>query len=321
MKKIETKLYQYDEKIRDARIKSQLSKKAKFLWFVKKNNKILMYSFLVLYALLSLFPFFWSLTGSFNHHEDLSSVGLNPIPVNGWTLDNYNYLFSSAAMKRNLGLWMKNSFIYAIGTSTLNVFFNFLAGYGLARIKFRGKNLILWYLIVGMMIPAQITQIPQLIILIKMGVIGGNISNSIFFIGIIFTGMTSAPWVFMVRQFYLNISPSVEEAASLDGLTTFGVFFKISLKQLIPLMATMWTLIFMAAWNNYIMFTLWAGGDPARMTMTAGLQTITAAAYQVPPSVLKAATLAATNLAILPVMLVYFASLYFQRRVAIEGEK
>ena len=283
-------------------------------------SKLIIYSSLIIWTLVCLFPFFWAISASFNRYQDISSVGLNPIPSKP-TLQNYEFLFNSDFTSTNIQTWFRNSFIYATSTALLNIFFDFLAGYGLARIKFKGRKIVYWYLIVGMMIPAQVTQIPQLILLIRMNFIGSNISDTRFFIGIIFTGMTSATWIFLIRQFFINQSKSVEEAARMDGLSLFGTLTRISFRQMIPLITTIFTMVFMAAWNNFIMFTLWSGGDPNRMTLVAGLQVVGESAFAIAPDFVKTVTLAATNLVVIPVILLYLSSLWFQRKSVIEGEK
>lgn len=308
--------------LRAERLKHESLRKDKFATFFNSHKKVIIYIVLLFWLACSIYPFIWAMIAPFNHYTDISSLGINPIPKHGWTTENYDFLFQNSIVSKNMSKWLSNSFIYSICNATVNVFFNFLAGFALSRIAFRSKKMVLWYLLAGTMIPAQVTQIPQLIILIKMGVIGSNVAESKFFIGIIFTSMTSATWVFMARQYYMNIGVSAEEAGSLDGLSTFGTFFRISLRQVIPLMATMWTLIFMAGWNNYIMFTIWSGGDVDRMNLTAGLGTVGNIASQLKdPTFGKVITLTATNVAALPVMIVYLLSLYFQKKQVIEGEK
>lgn len=310
------------QEIQLQRLKHESIRKDKFRKFFEAHKRIIIYGVLIIWLVASIYPFIWALIAPFNDYTKVSTLGLNPIPKDGWTTENYRFLFENSIVSGNMTKWLSNSFIYSICNATVNVFFNFLAGFALSRIAFRSKKAILWYLLAGTMIPAQVTQIPQLIILINMGVIGSNVAESKFFMGIIFTSMTSATWVFMARQYYMNIGVSAEEAGSLDGLSTFGTFFRISLRQVIPLMATMWTLIFMAGWNNYIMFTIWSGGDVGRMNLTAGLGVVGSIATQLrDPAFGKVMTLTATNIAALPVMAVYLMSLYFQKKQVIEGEK
>ena len=306
--------------LRDRRKKRQFDKKNSRKKFLNISIRTWVYILLIVWALVCLFPFIWGALAPMNDYTEVKTLGINPIPKH-WTLDNYKMLFEDPQTRKNLGNWMFNSFFYGTINATLNVFFNFLAGYALARIKFKGKNLIFWYLIVGTMIPAQVTQIPQLIILINLGTVSAQTNDMIFLLSIVMTGMTSATWIFLSRQFYLNIGVSAEEAGVLDGLTTFGAFFKISLRQMIPLMATMWTMIFMFSWNNYVMFTLMAGNDPDRQILTSGLNIIGDKAGHGNPDLGLAITLAATNIVVLPLIIVYVTSLFFQKKTLVEGEK
>lgn len=308
--------------VRNKRLRYESNKSTNIKKWIRANSKVIIYTLLIAWLIASIFPFAWAFIASFNHYPNMSKIGINPIPKDGWTTENFKFLFNDELTRSHISKWLVNSLVFSILSAILNVVFNFLAGYALARIAFRGKKLYLWYMIAGMIIPGQVTQVPQLIILIKMGVIGDKATDAIFFAGIIFTAMTSASWVFMVRQFYLNIGPSTEEAGQLDGLSTFGVFWRISLRQMVPLMATMFAIIFMGCWNNFVMFTLWSGGSADRMNMVAGLTTVGKQASTIGgPNQALAVTLAATNIAVIPVLITYFASLYFQRKQVIEGEK
>ena len=306
--------------LRDRRNKRQFDGKNKRKKFLNISIRTWMYILLVLWAIVCLFPFVWGAIAPMNNYTQIRTLGINPIPKH-WTLDNYKMLFQDPQTSKNLGHWLFNSFFYGTLNATLNVFFNFLAGYALARIKFKGKNLIFWYFILGTMIPAQVTQIPQLIILINLGTVSADTNDIIFLMSIVMTGMTSATWIFLSRQFYLNIGVSAEEAGALDGLSTFGAFFRISLRQMLPLMATMWTMIFMFSWNNYVTFTLMAGRNENRQILTSGLSILGDKVGHGDPDLGLAVTLAATNIVVLPLVIVYITSLFFQRGTLVEGEK
>lgn len=304
--------------IRDRREYREGKRKDKNRFITFCASRTFVHIILVFWAFISMFPFIWAFIASFNSPSELADIGINPIPDN-WTTGNYVEIFSNNYLKDNFGTWFANGMIFAVLTASLNVFFNFLAGYGLARIHFKGKNLVLWYFIVGMMIPGQICQWPQLVILVKMGFMDANVPTAIWFIGITFTGMTSAMFVFLIRQVFLTRGNSAEEAATMDGLSTFGAFFKISLRMMIPLMATQWAMIFMGSWNNFVQFVLWSGGRDDRMNLVSAFGQIGGAFND--PNLARGVTLAASNLSIIPPLLVYLGSLYFQKKTLIEGEK
>ncbi len=286
---------------------------------INRVTKIVLYIFLALYALISFYPLIWAMVSSFVDPDKLSSIGLWPVPKNAaLTTENYKSLFGNPLTSQYASAWIATSFIYAFSNATINCFFNFLAGYALARISFKGRKFVIWYILVALMVPVQATQIPQLFILIKIGIINPYQSNFIWFLGILTTGMTSGVLIFMVRQFYVNQSASIEEAGMIDGLSRFKIFFKVSLRSMLPLLATQWAMIFIGSWNNFIMFTLWASGDPSRMTITAAFNILADSKYG---SAGTGRLLAATNLSILPVLAVYIISLKFQRKVMIDGEK
>ncbi|CAM9128079.1 carbohydrate ABC transporter permease [Mycoplasma marinum] len=297
----------------------EFEKKLKRTNKINKVIKLLLYFFLAAYALISFYPLFWALISSFVESDKLKGIGIWPIPAGSkLTTENYNSLFTNPLTKQYATSWLMTSVIYSLSNATINCFFNFLAGYALARISFKGRKIVIWYIIVALMIPVQATQVPQLYILIKLGFIDPYQSNFIWFIGILTTGMTSGVLIFMVRQFYVNQSASIEEAGMIDGLSRFKVFLKVSIRSMLPLLATQWAMIFIGSWNNFIMFTLWASGDPTRMTITAAFNILADSKYG---SSGTGRLLAATNLSILPVLAVYVISLKFQRKVMIDGEK
>lgn len=283
----------------------------------QKISKYVLYSFLVLYILISVYPFLWAFYVSFANPNTLPSLGLFP-NVKDFTTANYSSLFTNPLTGEFFGTWLSNSVLYSIANASINAFFNFLAGYSLARIKFKAKKAIVWYILAALMVPVQATQVPQLTILIRLGFINAETPTLLWFVGIMTTGMTSGVLIFMVRQFYLNQSPSIEEAGLIDGLGRFQVFTKVSLRSMLPLLATQWTMVFIGSWNNFIMFTLWANGMPERMNLMSAFTLMAQTRFGNDG---QGRALAAANISIIPVLSVYVLSLKYQRKVMVDGEK
>lgn len=284
------------------------------------TSKTILYTFLALYALVSLYPFIWAFIVSFANPNRIPDIGISPFVQNpGWTVDNYSSLFSNPTVGKYVGSWLGTSVLYSTLNATLNCFFNFLAGYALARMTFKGRNFIVWYIIVALMVPVQATQIPQYLILIKMNVINKNTPYGIWMVGILSTGLTSGILIFQVRQFYLNQSASIEEAGLIDGLSRFKVFLKISLKSMLPVLAMQWAAVFIGSWNNFIMFQLYSVGNPEYFNLQTGMSLV--ASSKDDPYGSQGRAIAATNMSVLPVIAVYIISLHFQKRVMVNGEK
>jgi multiple sugar transport system permease protein len=223
--------------------------------------KILLYTLLILYAVITLIPFLWALSASFKSLAEISSGESNFFPKN-FTLDNYKLIFLQEPLFLR---WLFNSIIIAVSVTALNLLFNTMAGYALARLRFAGKSF--WFLLIltVLAVPAQITLIPTFLILKTLGWL-----NS--YQGMIIPSMVNATFIFMMRQFFVNFPKELEEAAALDGLTQFGIFRRIVLPLAKPALAAQAVFVFMSSWNNFLLPVVILF-DPEMFTLPLGLNT------------------------------------------------
>ncbi|WP_368985778.1 carbohydrate ABC transporter permease [Caldifermentibacillus hisashii] len=229
---------------------------------MKKENKtlkIIIYILLIGYSLLTLFPFAWSILTSFKTTAEI--VGGNSILPEQWSLDGYQTVFSS-----QFPTWIGNSLIVGIIVTVLNLVFNTMAGYALARIDFRGKNVLFGLLLLLIMIPSQVTMIPLYIVISNLGLIDTHGS-------LIFTAMINISYIFMMRQFFINFPKDVEEAATIDGLSRLGTFFKVVLPNAKGAVATQAVFVFMGIWNEFMKPLLFIS-SPDKYMLTQGLNAI-----------------------------------------------
>ncbi|RIW29114.1 carbohydrate ABC transporter permease [Bacillus salacetis] len=268
-------------------------------------SKRLLYIILVAYAVTTLIPFFWALSSSFKTLEEIVSGTLNFLPKN-FTLDNYKQIFIEQDL---FPRWMLNSLIIA-GTGTfLNIIFNSMAGYALARLTFPGKKALFIIILAVLMIPAQVTMIPNYLILKELGWL-----NS--YQGMIVPAMINATFIFMMRQFFVNFPKELEEAAQIDGLSRLGIFFKIVLPLAKPALAAQAIFVFMGFWNDF-MRPLIIMTDTEMYTLPLGLNTFKGQ-YVSYWNYIMAASMAFT----LPVLLIYaFFNKYFIKGVSFTGGK
>lgn len=223
--------------------------------------KWLLYGVLTIYALITLIPFLWALSASFKPLSEIISGEPNFFPKN-FTLDNYQQIF----LKEPLFLrWLFNSVLIAVSVTALNLLFNSMAGYALARLQFAGRNF--WFLLIlaVLAVPIQITLIPTFLILKAIGWL-----NS--YQGMIVPGMVNATFIFMMRQFFVNFPKELEEAGELDGLNTFGIFRHIILPLAKPALAAQAVFVFMGSWNNFLLPVVILF-DPEMFTLPLGLNT------------------------------------------------
>jgi multiple sugar transport system permease protein len=218
----------------------------------------ILYGVLVVYALITLIPFLWALSASFKPLAEIANGGINLIPKQ-FTLDNYRQIFQEPLFLR----WFFNSAVIAVSVTLCNLLFNSMAGYALARLRFRGRRTWFFLILAVLAIPAQITLIPTFLILKALGWL-----NS--YQGMIVPAMVNATFIFMMRQFFVNFPKELEEAAQLDGLNRFGIFWHIVIPLAKPALAAQAIFVFMGSWNNFltpvvILF------DPEMFTLPLGL--------------------------------------------------
>ena len=225
------------------------------------NCQVLVYVVLTLYAIVTLVPFLWALSASFKPLSEIVSSEPNFLPKN-FTLDNYKQIFQQEPLFLR---WLFNSVVIATSVTILNLLFNSMAGYALARLRFAGRHFWFFLILAVLAVPAQVTLIPTFLILKAMGWL-----NS--YQGMIVPSMVNATFIFMMRQFFINFPRELEEAAQLDGLNTFGIFRHIVLPLAKPALAAQAIFVFMGSWNNFLLPVVILF-DPEMFTLPLGLNT------------------------------------------------
>lgn len=268
-------------------------------------GKVLMYALLTIYAIITLIPFLWALGSSFKTLSEIASGAINFFPKN-FTFDNYKQIFLEQKL---FPRWFFNSVFIAVVGTVLNLLFNSMAGYALARLSFPGKKPLFIAILAVLMIPSQITLIPNYLILKEFGWLNT-------YQGMIVPAMINATFIFMMRQFFINFPKELEEAAAIDGLTRFGVFFKIVLPLARPALAAQSIFVFMGFWNDF-MRPLILMSDPSMFTLPLGLNTFKGQ-YISYWNYIMAASMVFT----LPVLLIYgFFNRYFIKGISFTGGK
>ncbi|WP_017315092.1 carbohydrate ABC transporter permease [Mastigocladopsis repens] len=223
--------------------------------------KVLLYVVVTLYAVITLIPFLWALSASFKPLPEIVSGEPNFLPKN-FTLDNYKQIFFQEPLFLR---WLFNSVVIATSVTVLNLLFNSMAGYALARLRFRGRHFWFFLILAVLAVPAQITLIPTFLILKAFGWL-----NS--YQGMIVPSMVNATFIFMMRQFFINFPKELEEAGQLDGLNTWGIFRHIVLPLAKSALAAQAVFVFMGSWNNFLL-PIVILFDPEMFTLPLGLNT------------------------------------------------
>ncbi len=214
----------------------KLMYKSKTLW---KNA--VRYGLLAAIALVMLLPLLWLVSTSLKSpSEDIFQFPPQLLPRQP-TLNNYVRVWQT----NPFGTYLFNSSAIALLSVGLNLIFCALAAYPLARLNFRGKEVIFSLIVSTIMIPFQIVMIPLYILTVQLG-----IRNS--YIGIIFPAIASAFGIFLLRQAFAAVPKEMEEAARMDGCTELGLWWHIMLPSIRPALMTLAIFVFIGSWSDFL---------------------------------------------------------------------
>jgi multiple sugar transport system permease protein len=201
-----------------------------------------LYAVLIAASVVAAAPFVWMILSSFKTGREIRSVPPTFLPE-APTLDNYRTILDDP----DLPLWRfyRNSAFVAVANVISTLFTSSLLGYLLAKFQFRFNRPLFWYLLATMMLPAQVTMIPNYLLLSRLGLL-----NNLW--GLVIPAAIDAFGVFLMRQFCLGIPNSLLNAARVDGASEWRIYRSIVLPQLKPALATLGLLTFMTHWNAYL---------------------------------------------------------------------
>jgi multiple sugar transport system permease protein len=252
---------------------------------------------LVVLARMYVYPFLIQVATSFKTDAEAAQNAISLIPQT-WSTAAYERLF----LRSDFPLWFRNSVIVTVVVTIGRVFINSLAGYALARLRFRGRGLVFAGLVAVMAVPNVVLLIPKFLVIKQAG-----IYNS--FAGLIIPLLADAAGIFIMKNFFESIPPSVEEAARMDGAGTFRVFWSVVLPMARPALVTIVILSFQGSWNELSHFIV-ASQDPQLVTLTKGVAQL--ASGQLSQGTQYPLKLAAAAIMTIPVAVLFFV---FQKRI------
>ena len=255
------------------------------------------YSFLFVFAVVYIFPFLIAVITSFKTEPNATSspLALVPHPV---TTSAFHDLYAG----QDFLLWVKNSVIVTLSVTFLRVFLDSLAGYALARLRFRGRGAAFATIVAVMAVPGVVLLIPKFLIIRQFGMYDT-------YYGMIIPLLVDAAGVFIMKNFFESIPISVEESARIDGASLFRIYWSIVLPMARPAIVTLFILSFQGSWNELGHFIISA--------QSASLNTLTKGVAQLASGQLGSGNryplkLAASTLMTIPVAVLFFV---FQRRI------
>jgi multiple sugar transport system permease protein len=216
-------------------------------------------------AVVMVYPYLYVVGGSFKTRAEFSSDRQAVIPPRFQPrklLDRYALGHADSEYDRDMRVWppqrnyvdavvyggidrfLANSFVYAVVLTAVSLFFNLLAAYAFARMRFPGRDLMFGMLLATMMIPSAVLLIPQFLVIQRLGLVDHPL-------GVVLPGFAGAFGIFLLRQFFLNIPADLESAAQIDGCSRWGILWRIIVPLSRPALITLGLFTFMGAWNSF----------------------------------------------------------------------
>lgn len=274
----------------------------------KKTNHaitmVIIYAVLIIVTALMLIPFLWMLSASLKMNKDVFTFPIQWIPDNPrWK--NYVDIWT----KIPLLTFVKNSAKLTIIVTLLQLFTSSFAAYAFAKMNFKGKNVLFLGYIATIAVPWQAYMVPQFMMMRAW-----HLNNT--HLAIICLQAFSAFGVFLMKQFYEGVPTELCEAARIDGLTEYGIWFRIMLPLSKPALSTLTIFTFVSTWNDFLGPLIYLTKNELK-TIQIGLRMFISQ-YSAEYGLIMAASV----IALIPVLIVFLAlQKYFVQGVASTGLK
>jgi multiple sugar transport system permease protein len=258
----------------------------------------LAFGVLLVAAIIWLIPLLWAVVTALKPETQTTTVPITWVPeggLSGFTLESFWQVLTAGGLVR----WYWNSALTSTVITAAVLLLTSLAAFGLSRIPFRGRTVVFWVIIAGLMVPPQILIVPLFMEMDALGFVDT-------YQGIILPQIASPLGVFIFKQFFDGIPHELEEAAIVDGASRFRVYWQIWLPLARPAIAAVGIFTFILSWNNFIWpFVIVTNTD--MMTIPVGLATV-----QSSYGLRYADIMASAVLGGLPLLIVF---LFFQRQI------
>jgi multiple sugar transport system permease protein len=250
-----------------------------------RPGRILAWVLLLIGGLLMVTPLLYMFSSSLKPSSQIYDMRFIPESI---TLQNYVTVLADGRFVR----WFLNSFLIATVTTVSNVFFDSLVGYTLAKFRFRGRNLVFLAILSTLMIPTEMLVIPWYLMAARLGWLDS-------YWGIMFPGMMTAFGTFLMKQFFESVPDDVLEAARVDGLNEFTIWWKVAMPLVTPAIAALAIFTFLGNWTAFF----W----PLIVTTSADLYTLPVglSSFAVQESIAWEKIMTGVALATLPTLVVF----------------
>ncbi len=267
-------------------------------------KRTVFYLLLIFFALIFAYPFLWMVATTFRPEIEVGNLGLIPAQAN---LGNYIQVFQKIPIVRSF----LNSLLVSVSVTAGVLVLGSMVGYSLSLLHFRGRNLIFYLILFTMMLPFQITLIPQYLLMVKFHWVNTYLALIVPFI-------MSAFGIILFRQYFMSIPNDLLDAARIDGCSEWRILFRIVWPLSFPALITVAIITFMSIWNK-VLWPIIVIRDRALMTMP---QTVALFAVGGQAEGQLGIKLAAATLLALPIIVVYgIFQRYFIESMATSGLK
>jgi multiple sugar transport system permease protein len=273
-------------------------------------RRLVGYAVLVGFALIFIYPFLLSALTAF---KTLPDIAANPVVPwagpSGWTLAGIEGLQRGSV---RIPRWLTNSVVVSVCVVLGRLVLCSLAGYALARMRFFGRTVVFALVVAVLAVPGIVLAIPRFIIMKEMGIL-----NS--YAGLILPLMFDAFGIFLMKQFFEQLPTDLEEAAAIDGASTFQVFSRVMLPVAAPGLIALTILSTQASWNEFLHPLIAAPADPDLRTLPVGLALLRGAFGEAQP---WNTILAGAMITTIPMAVIFFVfQRYFVQGVAASALK
>ncbi len=262
----------------------------------RRDQTLNILSFVCLFVaiLIWVVPFAWAIDTAFKPESQTTTVPVSWLPTH-WTWDAFTSVLRAGSLPR----WFFNSLLTSVTITVVTVLFSSMAAFSISRVPFRGRNLVFWLIIAGIMVPTE-----ALIVPLFMEINSFHMINTYW--AIILPQLASPIAVFIFKQFFDGVPHELQEAAVLDGASRFRIYWQIWMPLSRPAIAAVTIFTFISSWNNFL-WPLIAVTGTDMMTIPVGVATVQSA-Y----GVHYAQIMATSVLAALPLILLF---VFFQRQI------
>ncbi|MBD8535562.1 carbohydrate ABC transporter permease [Plantibacter sp. CFBP 13570] len=203
-------------------------------------RRVLIYIMLAALTAIIFVPFFWMVSSSLKQNNEVFSIPVQWIPTE-FVWQNYVDIWTRIPMLT----YLKNSLFLSVTITILQVLTGSFAAYGFSKMHFKGRDVLFVAYIATIAVPWQAYMIPQYIMMQNAGLVNTHLS-------IILLQAFGAFGVFLMRQYYLTIPDELSEAARIDGLNEYAIWWRIILPLTKPALASLALLTFVSTWNDYM---------------------------------------------------------------------